>query len=114
MGRYSKAARQVDVLVRAKVAGSELVGVFDCKHLNRNVDVKVIDMMVGFMTDVGANFGGVVSSKGFSSAARNRADMPGMDVRVVAFDSPETVVDDFVPSLDFSDPRNSMYIPLVL
>jgi hypothetical protein len=113
MGRYSKVKRQADVLVRATVAGNELLGIFDCKHFNQNVDVRTIDSIVGFMDDVGASFGGVVSCRGFSIGARNRAYIPGMTVRVIPFDSPEKVVDYFVPSLDFSDARNSMYIPVL-
>ena len=114
-GHYSKTARQVDVLVKAKITGTELIGVFDCKHFNKKVDVITIDMVQGFMIDVGASFGGVVSSRGFSDAARNRAEnVTGMSVRVIPFVSAKTVVDNFVPSLDFSDLRNSMYIPIIV
>jgi hypothetical protein len=114
VGRHSKVDRQVDVLVRSHATGRELIGVFDCKHFSRHVDVRVIDFMVGFLDDLGANYGGVVSSRGFTVAARNRALSNGqIDLRVVPFVSPETVVDSFLPSLDFSDPRNSGYAALL-
>jgi len=75
--------------------------------------VKVIDSMFGFMNDVGANFGGVVTTKNFSLGAQNWAKFARIDFRTVTFTSPEDVVDKFAPSLDFSDPRNSMYIFLM-
>lgn len=113
LGRYSKVPRQIDILVRANVAEVELIGVFDCKCFNENVDVKVIDSMFGFIDDIGARFGGVVTTKGFSGGATNRAKAAGIDLRVITFTSPETVVDHFVPSLDFSKPRNSTYLAII-
>jgi hypothetical protein len=65
------------------------------------VDVKVIDSMVGFLDDVGANYGGVVSSKSFSVGARNRAQGAKIDLRVIPFISAETVIDDLFPASTF-------------
>src|SRR4051812_22225217 len=99
-GRHSRVSRQVDVLVRFRVAGIDSLGAFDCKHFHDNVDVQVIDGMVGFLDDVNAPLGGVVSSKGFSEAATNRARaaLPKIDLRVIAFSSVEEVIDKFIPS----------------
>jgi hypothetical protein len=113
LGRHSKVPRQIDIVIKANVAGIEMVGVFDCKYFNKKVNVKVIDSMFGFIDDIGAHFGGVISVKGFSVGANNRAHAAGIDLRVITFESPETVVDQFVPSLDFSDPRNSMYLAIL-
>ncbi|MBI4782543.1 MAG: restriction endonuclease [Oscillatoriophycideae cyanobacterium NC_groundwater_1537_Pr4_S-0.65um_50_18] len=112
-GRFSKVPRQIDILVKARITDVDMIGVFDCKCFSKNVDVKVIDSMFGFMDDLGAHFGGVVTTKGSSSGAKNRASAARIDLRVIKFASPETVIDEFVPKLDFSDPRNSMYIAII-
>jgi hypothetical protein len=88
--------------------------VFDCKCYAENIDVQVIDYMVGFLDDLGTRLGGVVTTKGFSDGAVNRAKAASIDLRTIEFASVERLVDQFVPSLDFSDPRNSMYIALLL
>ena len=109
-GRFSQVTRQIDILVKARITDVDVIGVFDCKYFSKNIDVKVIDSMFGFMDDLGAYFGGVVTTKGFSRGAKNRASAARIDLRVITFASPETVVDEFIPKLDFSDPRNSMYL----
>lgn len=113
IGQHSQVERQVDVLVKGVVADVKLTGVFDCKHFSKNVDVKVIDSMYEFIDDIGADFGGVVTSEGFSEAAEKRAESANIDLRVITFESSKDVVDKFTPSLDFSDPRNSMYLGLI-
>jgi hypothetical protein len=100
--------------VRFQATGRELIGIFDCKHFSKMVNVRMIDFIVGYLDDLGANYGGVVSSKGFSDAARNRADANGkIDLRIIPFSSAETVIDSFIPRMDFSDPRNSGYMALL-
>ena len=113
VGRFSKVPRQVDILINASIANTELLGIFDCKMFNKKIDVKVIDSMIGFMDDLNANFGGVITTVGFTKAAINRAKEGKIDLRVIEFESPKQVVEQFQPSLDFSDPRNSMYLPLI-
>jgi len=81
--------------------------------LREKVDVQIIDYMVGFLDDLGSRLGGVVPTKGFSKAAVNRAQAASIDLRTIEFASVDQLVDQFVPSLDFSDPRTSMYIPLI-
>jgi hypothetical protein len=95
-GRHSKVPRQIDIVIKANVADIEMIGVFDCKYFNKKVNVKVIDSMVGFIDDIGARFGGVISVKGFSGGAKNRAKAAGIDLRVITFESPETVLCDLV------------------
>jgi hypothetical protein len=113
LGRHSKILRQIDILVKFRVADVDGIGVFDCKCYGEKVDVQTIDYMIGFLDDLGARLGGVVTTKGFSEGAENRAKAASIDLRTIEFASVERLVDHFVPSLDFSDPRNSMYIPLL-
>jgi hypothetical protein len=109
-GRYSDVLRQIDILVEANVVDMDLVEIFDCKYFGERVDVREVDLIYGFIDDVGADFGGLVTAEGFTQGARNRSEDANIDLRTVKFESPEDVVDDFVPSLDFSDPRNAIYV----
>lgn len=111
-GRYSRVSRQVDILVRFHAPETPMIGVFDCKFFSKNVDVKTIDSLVGFIDDTGADYGGVITQKGFSTAAINRAEACRPKILTSVFQSPESLVDVFIPSFDFSDPRNLMYIAL--
>jgi hypothetical protein len=72
VGRHSRVRRQVDILVRSRLADVEVIGAFDCKHFKSRVDVQTIDSMVGFLDDLGAAFGGVISTAYFGH--RDQAD----------------------------------------
>ncbi|MFN7488743.1 MAG: restriction endonuclease [Chryseotalea sp.] len=108
-GKFSKVERQIDILISVKIADSDQYGVFDCKQFNKRVNVKTIDSMIDFMQDVNANYGGIITCIGFTKAAINRAEASNIKLETIMFDSPEKLVEKFIPSLDFSDPRNSMY-----
>lgn len=112
-GRHSRILRQVDILIRYRIVDIDAIAAFDCKCYERSIDVQTIDYMVGYLEDLGARIGGIVTTKGFSEGAKNRASAAQIDLRTIEFQSVEKLVEQFVPSLDFSDPRNSMYIPLL-
>lgn len=90
------------------------IGVFDCKKFNTKINVKTIDSMVGYMDDINANYGAIITCKGFSKAAINRAKASNIKLDIIKFESPEQLIEHFVPSLNFSDPGNSMYIGTIL
>ena len=113
LGRHSKVLRQVDILIRYSIAEVDCIAAFDCKCYAQRVDVQTVDYMVGYIDDLGASFGGVVTTIGFSEGAKSRAIASKVDLRTIVFESVEQVIDQFIPRLDFSDPRNSMYIPLL-
>lgn len=112
VGRYSLVERQIDILIKASIADSVQIGVFDCKKFNKKIDVKTVDSMIGYMDDLNANYGGIITCRGFSKAAINRARAGNIKLEVIEFKSVSELIDHFVPSLDFSDARNSMYIAL--
>lgn len=90
-GRYSKTPRQVDVLVRGRLAsiGKDRMMVVDCKHWTGKVDVVAVDAFVGFLLDVGVPLGLLVTTGGFTRAAKDRAlgqGSPDVDLDVVPFD----------------------------
>lgn len=74
MGRESKRKRQIDVLVRQKIGQYEMLIVLDCKDYARPVDVKGVEEFHGLMADVGAHQGALVCPRGFSEAAKTRAE----------------------------------------
>ena len=72
-GRWSKADRQIDVLVRQKIGQYEMSIVLDAKDHARPVDVKGVEEFHGLVQDVGAHKGTPVCPKGFTEAAKARA-----------------------------------------
>ncbi len=85
LGQFSNARRQVDISIRGKLAGHDVLGVVECKFFNKRVNVKVIDGFIGFLEDVKANLGIIVTNKGFSTAAQNRARVKDIRLEVVEF-----------------------------
>jgi Restriction endonuclease len=75
-GRFSGINRQIDVLVRGTFAGFPMVHtmVVDCKLFNRRLAVTHVEAFAGLVTDVGAQFGLLITCKGFSRAAKRRAE----------------------------------------
>lgn len=79
-GRKSEQIRQIDVLVRKKVGQYEILIAIDCKDYAVPVDVKGVEEFQGLLADVGANKGAIVSSKGFTPAAKKVAAHDQIDL----------------------------------
>ncbi len=73
-GRLSKTKRQIDVLVRESIGQYEIQIIIDCKDYNKPVDVKGVEEFDGLLRDVGAHKGVLVCPKGFTDAAKTRAE----------------------------------------
>jgi hypothetical protein len=73
-GRLSKTKRQIDVLVRERIGQYEIQIIIDCKDYNKPVDVKGVEEFEGLLRDVGAQKGVLVCPKGFTDAAKTRAE----------------------------------------
>jgi hypothetical protein len=63
-GAKSRRARQIDVSIRR--SDPEFLGIIDAKHYLRPATIDRIDALTGVMRDVGANYGALVCSAGFS------------------------------------------------
>lgn len=113
VGKYSGVPRQIDFLIGNLDEGIENCGVFDAKKYSKKINVKTIDSLIGFLLDIGAGYGGVYSSKGFSKGAKARAANAGVDFRVIESDDPVVVAEIMRPLLDFRDPDNSMYLAII-
>lgn len=111
--KFSGSLRQIDILVKDNRSNKIFVGAFDCKHFSKKVNVKTIDSTIGFLKDINSDYGGVISSKGFSKGAFNRSKVPNFDIRTIPFENPKQLASLLVHSLDFSKPENSMYIPII-
>lgn len=72
-GRFSKVNRQIDVLVKQDIGGHTSKIVIDCKLYNKKVDVKAVESFISMVEDLEADKGLLVSEKGYSKAALNRA-----------------------------------------
>jgi hypothetical protein len=73
-GRESGVMRQIDVLVRERVGQYEIQIVIDCKDHKKPVNVKGVEEFDGLLRDVGAQKGVLVCPKGFTAAAKTRAE----------------------------------------
>lgn len=72
-GRFSKRQRQIDILVAEKTPAGPLNTIIDTKFFTRNIDVKAVDALAGFVEDVGAQKGMLITSRGYTRAALRRA-----------------------------------------
>ncbi|MBK8586831.1 MAG: restriction endonuclease [Bacteroidetes bacterium] len=72
-GKSSKTKRQIDILIEGLIAGFKITIVIDCKFFSKNIDVKDVDSFSSMVEDVGAHQGVLITNKGFSKAAINRA-----------------------------------------
>lgn len=72
-GKYSKAERQIDIFIEGEIAGYEIKIVVDCKYFSKNIDVKQVESFCSMVEDVDAHQGILITKKGYSKAAINRA-----------------------------------------
>jgi hypothetical protein len=73
-GRRSNTRRQIDVLMREKIGQYDISVIIDCKDHKYPIDVKGVEEFYGLFQDVGAQKGVLVCPKGFTAAAKARAE----------------------------------------
>ncbi len=78
-GLYSKRMRQIDIMIKNS---NGAVYIIDAKKYDVKIDVKTVESFIGMVKDVGADKGIIVSEKGFSKAAINRAHLGENNVEV--------------------------------
>jgi len=72
-GRFSKRKRQIDILITESTPAGALRTVVDTKFFKRKVDVKAVEGLEGFVHDVGAQRGMLITNRGYTQAALRRA-----------------------------------------
>jgi hypothetical protein len=85
-GRFSGTQRQIDVWVTGSFAGKVegvITAAVDCKHFSRKIDVTAVETFMGLVADVGADLGIMITSSGYTSAAKRRAKGGGFRLHVV-------------------------------
>jgi hypothetical protein len=78
LGKRSGRKRQIDVSIRR--TDPQLLGIIDAKHYARAATIDRIDALTGLMRDVGANYGALVCSAGFSRTIFNYARSVGVSL----------------------------------
>lgn len=82
VGRYSKIERQIDVLIEGRIAGKKIRLVIDGKYYSKKIDVKEVDSFISMVEDIDAVQGILVTSKGYSEGAINRAYYGPTDIEL--------------------------------
>jgi tetratricopeptide (TPR) repeat protein len=72
-GQFSKRTRQIDILIVENTPAGQIRTVIDTKLFKRKVNVKSVDALAGFIEDVDAHRGMLITNKGYSPAALRRA-----------------------------------------
>ena len=70
--------RQIDVLVRSKVAGIDICTIVECRDYAKRLDITHLDALHSKMHDVNADKAVLVSRLGFSKKATNKAKRVGI------------------------------------
>ena len=88
LGRRSGVERQVDIWLSTRVGGKHGVTVaVECKcHETSPVSIKDVDAFYGFLDDVGANKGVLVSNTGFTEGAKRRADGSELELETLTLE----------------------------
>jgi hypothetical protein len=73
MGRRSGIERQVDIWLSGQVGQHDVTVAIECRCYQAPVGIKDIDAFCGFLDDVGANKGVLISDSGFTDGAIKRA-----------------------------------------
>ena len=86
-GMRSNTQRQIDILVKQQVTGLNITIAFDCKNYNRKLNVRHVETFLSTLEDIGVSKGVIITGRGYSKAARDRARQGGRDieVRVIEF-----------------------------
>ncbi len=90
-GKYSRIDRQIDISIRGNIGGNKILGIIDCKYFSKNIDIKIVESFLGMLEDTKANFGLIITNKGFSSSARNRANVSNLRLDIIEFDELEKI-----------------------
>ncbi|ENN2394548.1 restriction endonuclease [Vibrio alginolyticus] len=90
-GEYSERSRQIDVLIEQ----GSIRTIVECKHYDKPIDVKAAESFMSMMNDVGANFGVLISSNGFTSSVPKRVREFGNRIKLEHLDWQEAYSESF-------------------
>lgn len=81
--------RQFDVVIRGQFAGQAMLGVIECKDLNRKVGTPGVDAFHTKAQDINANFKVIASRRGFTKPALHKAQHYG--IRAISLLDPDAL-----------------------
>lgn len=79
-GVESGILRQIDVSIRSKIAGHEILSIIQAKDTSTPADVNVVGEFVSVVSDVRANKGILICKSGFTENAAKYAQNRGIDI----------------------------------
>lgn len=87
LGRFSKVERQIDLLIEGEFSDFKFRVVIDGKYWKKKIDVTDVEAFIGFVRDVDADRGVMISVEGYTPAAVNRSyyDDSGIELDVLNF-----------------------------
>lgn len=86
VGKKSLKKRQIDVGIKQKNGEEIILGIAECKYLQRKIDVRVVDALIGKMHDVEASFGIIISAGGYTRSAENFAKQSQIQLKTIPFE----------------------------
>jgi hypothetical protein len=90
VGKLSGVQRQVDVWLSTKVGDDHEVTVaIECRRYNKPIAIKDVEAFVGFLEDVGANKGVMISHSGYTDGAQKRAKAAGIELKILTLEEAE-------------------------
>lgn len=92
LGFISKSKRQIDILIESQLAGCQLNIVVNCKFFNTKVNIKTVESFISFLQDIKANKGVLITNKGFTKRAKNRAENDShqdLEIKIIEFNDLE-------------------------
>ena len=81
--------RQFDVAIRGTLGGHEVLGVMECKDWSRRVGPQTIEAFITKTQDLNANLALIVSKRGFTTKALEKAKHYGIGTLSLLPDDPE-------------------------
>lgn len=81
-GIFSKRKRQIDILVKTSAIGKDLIIAIDCKKFSKKINVKTVESFIGFLEDIGAHLGVLITNEGYTKSALRRVENYTKDIRL--------------------------------
>lgn len=81
-GIKSGRSRQIDTLLINRFGNTEVKTVIDSKCFSKRISVTTVESFIGFLSDVGADRGIMVTQVGYSKTAQNRAKNEESDIEL--------------------------------
>jgi hypothetical protein len=81
-GIKSGRSRQIDTLIVNKVGKTEVKTVIDSKCFSKKISITTVESFIGFLSDIGANRGIMVTKIGYSKTAKSRAENENSEIEL--------------------------------